>query len=78
MVTHKLMHRLGDSTNWEERGLLEVSKDSAGKVLQVKVVNNDIATPESQKQDFENACKNGNYYQVSVSDFDIFTSIPAC
>lgn len=41
------MHRIGDSTSWEERGILEVSKDSTGKVLQVKVVNNEITVPQS-------------------------------
>lgn len=56
------MHRFEDNSNWEERGIIEVGKDSAGKVLQVKVVNNELAASGSVKQDFENNCKKDNFY----------------
>ena len=47
--THKLMHKFSDQPTWEERGIIEVSKDSAGKVLQVKVDNNPLSGASSTK-----------------------------
>jgi hypothetical protein len=50
------LHKLGDQSNWEERGVLEVSKDSTGKILAIKVINNDISAQGTLKQEFDNGC----------------------
>lgn len=72
------MQKFEDSSNWEERGLIEVSKDYQGKILGVRVRNNPINAAGTMKQEFENACNKNKFYQLSVPDFDVFTSIPAC
>lgn len=42
--TYKLMAKFEDEKEWQQRGTIEASKDSTGKIIDVEVSNNDIST----------------------------------
>lgn len=52
--TYSLEHRFTGDDSWTERGSIEVSRDSNGRALSIKIVNNPLG--EGMKGKFEQAC----------------------
>lgn len=43
------MHRFESDNKWEERGTVEVGRDTTGKAVNVKVLNNPILAANTMK-----------------------------